>query len=277
MALTKTPIELSSTPSIVDGGNATAITIDSSENVLVGKTSLAIANEGVVFEKGGAAEFTTDAARVMRLNRTSSDGSVLEINKDGTTIGSIGVEASDNFYIADAATNTGINFKGFINPVNSTGTTRDAAIDLGNSGGRFKDIYLSGGVYLGGTAAANYLEDYETGSWTPTDGGTANASISLISAKYTKIGRLVNITMYVTVAATSTEVFAIGGLPFPSVSSNTYAVSPINHNTTAGTPLIRVSPSSTLMYGKNFDNTNVSFASLNNSIAITSITYLTTE
>ena len=33
MALTKTPIELSSTPSIVDGGNATAITIDSSENV----------------------------------------------------------------------------------------------------------------------------------------------------------------------------------------------------------------------------------------------------
>lgn len=33
MALTTTPIELSSTPSIVDGGNATAITIDSSENV----------------------------------------------------------------------------------------------------------------------------------------------------------------------------------------------------------------------------------------------------
>ena len=33
MALTKTPIELSSTPSIVDGGNATAITIDSSEDV----------------------------------------------------------------------------------------------------------------------------------------------------------------------------------------------------------------------------------------------------
>ena len=28
---TKIPVELSSTPSIVDGGNATAITIDSSE------------------------------------------------------------------------------------------------------------------------------------------------------------------------------------------------------------------------------------------------------
>lgn len=38
MALTKTPIELSSTPSIVDGGNATAITIDSSENVTLAGT-----------------------------------------------------------------------------------------------------------------------------------------------------------------------------------------------------------------------------------------------
>jgi hypothetical protein len=28
---------------------------------------------------------------------------------------------------------------------------------------RFKDLYLSGGVYLGGTVAANKLDDYETG------------------------------------------------------------------------------------------------------------------
>ena len=37
MALTKIPIELSSTPSIVDGGNATAITIDSNEGVAFSK------------------------------------------------------------------------------------------------------------------------------------------------------------------------------------------------------------------------------------------------
>jgi len=36
---TKIPVELSSTPSIVDGGNATAITIDSSEKVGIGETS----------------------------------------------------------------------------------------------------------------------------------------------------------------------------------------------------------------------------------------------
>ena len=36
---TKVPVELSSTPGIVDGSNATAITIDSSENVGIGTTS----------------------------------------------------------------------------------------------------------------------------------------------------------------------------------------------------------------------------------------------
>ena len=36
---TKIPVELSSTPGIVDGSNATAITIDSSENVGIGTSS----------------------------------------------------------------------------------------------------------------------------------------------------------------------------------------------------------------------------------------------
>ena len=33
---TKIPVELSSTPSIVDNGNATALTIDSSEDITIG-------------------------------------------------------------------------------------------------------------------------------------------------------------------------------------------------------------------------------------------------
>ena len=39
MATTKIPVELSSTPGIVDNSNATAITIDSSENVGIGETA----------------------------------------------------------------------------------------------------------------------------------------------------------------------------------------------------------------------------------------------
>jgi hypothetical protein len=43
----------------------------------------------------------------------------------------------------------------------------DNDVSLGVSTHRFKDLYLSGGVYLGGTGAANYLDDYEEGTWTP--------------------------------------------------------------------------------------------------------------
>jgi len=148
MALTQVPIELSSTPGIVDNSNATAITIDSSENVLVGKTSLAIANEGIVFEKGGAAEFTTDAARVMRLNRTSGDGSIVEFNKDGTTVGSILSSGGDGIIVQGVAAGSGLLFHNSdaLLPAQN-GNAVDATIDLGRStpsAFRFKDLYLSG-------------------------------------------------------------------------------------------------------------------------------------
>ena len=50
-------------------------------------------------------------------------------------------------------------------PVTGTGANADGTKDLGitSSRWRFKDLYLSGGVYLGGTGAANKLDDYEEG------------------------------------------------------------------------------------------------------------------
>ena len=48
MANTKVPVELSSTPGIVDNSNATAITIDSSENAAF--TGTVTANAGVVVD-----------------------------------------------------------------------------------------------------------------------------------------------------------------------------------------------------------------------------------
>jgi len=219
MALTKTPIELSSTPSIVDGGNATAITIDSSENVLVGKTSTSIGTAGhTIFASGEV--FHTVAGTPLYVNRTGSDGSIQNFYKDGASIGSIGVEAGDNLYIADAATNTGLNFKGFLNPCDSSGASSRDNFDLGHSTqGRLRDLYLGGGVFLGGTGAANKLDDYEEGSWTPT---VAGCSINVGRAYYTKIGNLVTANFNFTVTATDGSVnsFAIGGRPFAGSSAN---------------------------------------------------------
>ena len=65
MAKTTVPIELSSTPSIVDNGNATAITIDSSENVGIGTGSpqarLHVSNgsAGIEFGPDGVSDGTS--------------------------------------------------------------------------------------------------------------------------------------------------------------------------------------------------------------------------
>ena len=72
----------------------------------------------------------------------------------------------------------------------------DNTYDLGAGGARWKDLYLSGGVFVGGTGTANELDDYEEGTWTPQLGGTGNSFTyhADCGGWYTKVGRLV--TMY---------------------------------------------------------------------------------
>ena len=83
-------------------------------------------------------------------------------------MGSIGV-LSSRLYAGTGDTGLFFNDQADqIQPWNtSTNAARDAAIDLGDETRRFKDLYLSGGVYLGGTGSANKLDDYEEGTWTP--------------------------------------------------------------------------------------------------------------
>ena len=65
----------------------------------------------------------------------------------------------------------------------------DAATDLGNSSKRFRDLYLSSGIFLGGTTSSNELEDYEEGTYVPSTntGLTLNSGYNTFS--YIKIGR----------------------------------------------------------------------------------------
>jgi hypothetical protein len=86
---------------------------------------------------------------------------------------------------------------------------------LGVTGARFKDLYLSGGVYLGGTGAANHLDDYEEGTWTPT--GISAGTLDF--ARYTKIGDVVFLYLNVSGSITLTN-GTIGGLPFSAVTTS---------------------------------------------------------
>ena len=79
------------------------------------------------------------------------------------------------------------------------------------------------GIYLGGTAAANYLDDYEEGTWTPVDASAAGLSITATNAKYTKIGNMVYVCAEIVYPSNSDgNRVSIGGMPFTISSSSTW-------------------------------------------------------
>jgi hypothetical protein len=153
------------------------------------------------------------------IDRKSTDGTIAEFRKDGTSVGSIGT-VSNTVGIHGAGSGddaVGLLFVESgsgqrIVPCQQNFTSNNGIVNLGWSTNRFKDLYLSGGIYLGGTAAANKLDDYEEGTWTAVD-GSGNAYNPGAHATYTKIGRIVYINFDISATA-STSGHQIAGLPF---------------------------------------------------------------
>ena len=114
-------------------------------------------------------------------------------------------------------------------PANENGTAEDNLHYIGSSSYRWRDIYLSGAAYLGGTAAANALNDYEEGSWTPTNADSGEtANMTAYSARYTKIGNFVSIRFDI-LNSSGNHANLIGGLPF-SVKSGAHGTIQISYN-----------------------------------------------
>ena len=85
------------------------------------------------------------------------------------------------------------------------------------------NIVASDGINIGGTAAANKLDDYETGSFTPTinfDGGTTGIAYGNQNGRYVKIGDFVftRVGIRLTSKGSSTGGLKISGFPFVSES-----------------------------------------------------------
>ena len=164
---------------------------------------------------------TRASGQPLVLNRTTTDGIIADFRKDGTTVGSIGIQ-SDHVYIsASGTTSAGLRLQNnsIISPTKNA-VVSDNTIDLGQAGGRFKDLYLSGGVYLGGTGAANKLDDYEEGTWTPT-AQLYSGTMTVNSATYTKIGNLVTLKASVTFdATTDNSAVSIQNVPFAHTGAN---------------------------------------------------------
>jgi len=201
-----------------------AMRIDSNGRLLVGTTTTAPGTTtGVRLYEDGRGFFTVSNNYVGYFNRLNSDGQIIQFRKDGTTVGSIGV-LSNRIYIGDSDTGLFIDdSNNALSPYSVTASnTVDNTIDLGVSTKRYKDLYLGGGLYVGGTGTANKLDDYEEGTWTPTytASGGGTASYAGTTGNYVKVGKIVHIQMRI---MTTTESFSgdvtVTGLPFTSDST----------------------------------------------------------
>ena len=137
--------------SFIIGGTERA-RIDSSGNLLVGKSSTNFNTDGFQAFSGGfvhatATQGTANSGTVVTVNRKSTDGSIVDLKKDGSTVGSIGAYDGRPYL---ASTTVGIRVSNALFPSNTSGVITDGTMNIGGTSGRFKDLYLSGGVKTGG-------------------------------------------------------------------------------------------------------------------------------
>ena len=206
---------------VANSSDATLLKVDGGGNLMIGKNVADDSTVGARFSNAGFMSLVRDGGRPLFIRRDTSDGDMVEFSRSGTTKGSIGSNGS----------NLRVNGTGALE-LQVGGTTRayaytsgfhpwaEATYSLGTSGGRWSDLYLSGGVYLGGTGSANYLDDYEEGTWEPTLlGQTSSPSVTYHSdtgGYYIKTGRMVFVTGTVRNTAYSggSGYLQISNLPF---------------------------------------------------------------
>ena len=103
-------------------------------------------------------------------------------------------------------------------------STAAITMDASNNVTLASNLTMTGGIYLGGTGSANFLDDYEEGTWTPTiDATTTSPTVTYgdRSGKYTKVGNMVTVWTDIqpTISGGSGNA-TITGLPFAITSAD---------------------------------------------------------
>jgi len=200
----------SASSSIDDNGNATAITIDSNNNVGIGTTPSATysAFDTIEFETASIISQNTatggaspDGNLVLGSNMNYSSGGGPEYKVTGKSTQITQIDGNITLGVATSGTA-------------NTNITYNTGLEVLNDGyARAKNGLLFGTD----TAAANALDDYEEGTWTPSLGG--NAQYNIQAGTYTKVGSIVQIYMELRPTTLGTgSTTQISGLPFSVVT-----------------------------------------------------------
>jgi hypothetical protein len=116
---------------------------------------------GTTLWSSGHLNSTVSASYVARFNRKTNDGEIINLQKDGTTVGSIGVVASEIAIGSnDAFLWTSGNNNAFLPASTVSGGASNGLLDLGSTGRRFKDLHLSHCAkvpYIGATDVGLYF------------------------------------------------------------------------------------------------------------------------
>jgi hypothetical protein len=142
----------------------------------------------------GALTVDAAAATPLTVDRATNDGTIIDVQKDGASVGSIR-SLSGDITIDGPSEHTGLRFEAADITPRHNGAASNNYTSLGTASSRYKDLFLGGGVYLGGTGAANKLSDYETGTFSTAllqaTSSTPSYSVNANRNKYVKIGKLV--------------------------------------------------------------------------------------
>jgi len=127
--------------------------IDSSGNVLVGKTSATATNLGCQIENDGQIKTTTNGQSSLTLNRKTSDGAIAIFQKDGSTVGNIGSHTSTTTNMYIGSVDSGLYFDSTNNRISpyyvNNNSLPNGGISLGGNSNRFQDLYLAGTANFG--------------------------------------------------------------------------------------------------------------------------------
>jgi hypothetical protein len=186
---------------------------------------------------------TVSASNTFERMRITSDGNVTikadsaagggVLNLENTTTTVNGQDwGSVNFISNDVSTSasgirasivgTSTSFNGDGNIVFSTAPSNGVNTE------RMRVLSSGGLTFNGDTAAANALDDYEEGTWTPSFiFQSGSATYTTQSGTYTKVGRVVTVQMYILINTVSSVsgTLEVQGMPFTAGSGTIGSVS----------------------------------------------------